>query len=82
MVLEGLERISGLISRYAIFEDLYLKPQLKSYSGLERALTNLYVRVLKFLAKARIFYAKSSASKLVHFTHSVSIIDDSAQTEW
>ena len=66
VVIEGLERISSLISRYAIFEDLYLEPQLKSYSGLEKALTVLYVGVLKFLAKARRFYAMRTASEL-HF---------------
>jgi HD superfamily phosphohydrolase len=60
-ILEGMERISNLISRYAIFEDLYLHPQLKSYTGLERALTELYRRVLKYLSKAKRFYSKSTS---------------------
>jgi hypothetical protein len=64
LLYEGLERISCLICRYAIFEDLYLDPQLQSYPGLEKALTVLYVGVLKFLAKAKRFYAKGTVSKL------------------
>lgn len=60
-ILEGMERISNLISRYAIFEDLYLHPQLKSYTGLEAALTELYRRVLKYLSKAKRFYSKSTS---------------------
>src|ERR1700722_13408879 len=59
-VLEGMERISNLISRCAIFEDLYLHPQLRSYTGLEKALTELYRRVLRYLSKAKRFYSKST----------------------
>lgn len=61
-VVEGMERISNLISRYAIFEDLYLNPELKSYDGLERALIELYLRIFKYLSKAIKFYKKGTAS--------------------
>jgi hypothetical protein len=63
LIIEGMERISSIICRYAIFEDLYLDPQLKSYLGLEKALTVLYVGVLKFLAKAKRFYEKRTVSE-------------------
>lgn len=64
-VVEGMERISNLISRYAIFEDLYLNPELKSYDGLERALIELYLRIFKYLSKAIKFYKKGTATRLV-----------------
>jgi hypothetical protein len=65
-VLEGMERISNLICRYAVFEALYLNPQLKVYMGLKRALTELYEAVLKYLSKVKRFYAKRSAGMSSH----------------
>ena len=62
-IVEGMECISNLISRYAIFEDLYLNPELKSYDGLERALVELYLRIFKYLSKAIKFYKEWATSK-------------------
>lgn len=59
-VLEGMERISNLISRYAIFEDLYLDTRLRVYAELKKALTELYNRVLKYLSEAMRFCNKST----------------------
>ncbi len=63
IILEGVERISNLICRYAVFEALYLmNPQLNSYEGLQKALTGLYESVLKYLLEVKRFYAKPLAS--------------------
>jgi hypothetical protein len=61
-VVEGIERISNLISRYAIFEELYLNPELKSHDGLEQALVELYLRIFKYLSEAIKFYKKGTTS--------------------
>jgi hypothetical protein len=63
-LLEGMERIAYLVSRYAIFEDLYLHHQLSSFDGLERSLIELYATVLMYLSKARCYYDQSTACTL------------------
>src|SRR5205814_10309464 len=62
--LEGMERTAYLVSRYAIFEELYLHNQLSSFDGLERALVELYTTVLLYLSKARRYYDQNTACTL------------------
>ena len=61
--VEGLETISHLISRYAIFEDLYMQRNTAVSSELEAMLTGLYADVLVFLAKAKKYFQTSTAGK-------------------
>ncbi len=63
VVLEGVEKISNLLVRYEIHERLYLGANREATKHLEGLLVGLYVLVLSFLAKAKRFYTKSSASK-------------------
>lgn len=63
VVLEGVEKISNLLVRYEIHERLYLGANREATKHLEGLLIGLYVLVLSFLAKAKRFYTKSSASK-------------------
>ncbi|OCK79032.1 hypothetical protein K432DRAFT_300680, partial [Lepidopterella palustris CBS 459.81] len=63
-VFDGMELISNLIGRYAIFEQLYLNTQLKTYTGLEKTLVELYKRVMEYLSKAKRFYSRSTAARL------------------
>ncbi|KAH0536560.1 hypothetical protein FGG08_006568 [Glutinoglossum americanum] len=64
-LLEGMERIAHLISRFAIFEDLYLHDQLSSSDGLKRSLIELYTTVLLYLSKARCYYGQNTALRTV-----------------
>lgn len=51
-LVESLELVSGLISRCAIAERIYLPYATSAVPGLRKALTRLYTEVLKHLAKA------------------------------
>lgn len=61
--LEGLETISHLITRYAIFEDLYMQRDTAARGGLEAMLTGLYAEVLISLAKTKKYFQTPTASK-------------------
>ena len=67
-MLEGLEHVADLIARFAWVESVYLDTFTPQRTQLQDALINLYVAVLKFLAKARHHYIKhthGSAPNLV-----------------
>lgn len=68
-LLEGMERTAYLISRYAIFEELYLHNQLSSFDGLERTLIELYATVLLYLSKARCYYDQNTVCTLKRVQH-------------
>ena len=61
--IDGLEIISHLITRYAIFEDLYMQRDSAVRGELEVMLTGLYAEALIFLAKARKYFQTSTASE-------------------
>jgi len=54
--VEGLETVSHLITRYAIFEDVHLQRNTAASADLEPALTALYAELLIFLAKAKKYF--------------------------
>jgi hypothetical protein len=68
-MVDGIELVSNLITRYTIFEKLYLRPiaGLENEDGLKGQLTQaiikLYVAVLKYLSKARRYYGRGTAGK-------------------
>ncbi|KAI9888993.1 MAG: hypothetical protein M1814_006051 [Vezdaea aestivalis] len=64
-VLEGMELVSHLINRYAIFEKLYLRKELLITDQLRRALIRLYSAVLRYLARAKRFYSQGSGKRLL-----------------
>jgi len=60
---EGLERVSNLITRYAIFESLYLHLDSVVEDQLADAIARLYGAILTYLSKASRYYnLKSSGS--------------------
>ena len=61
-MVEGMELISNLITRYAIFEDLYLQRTSTVVDQLSQSLVNLYAAVLKYLSEARRYYSQNTAS--------------------
>ena len=60
-----LESISRLITRYAIFEEVYLRQPSKCRSELETTLIGLYVEVLSHLAKIRQYFETSAIKRLM-----------------
>ena len=59
-MLEGMERVAHLISRYALVEALYLTHQGKSTGALVRTLIDLYGVILLFLVKAKQYYSQNT----------------------
>lgn len=57
----GLEYVSSLIVRYAIFETLYLRDASVARQYLSDAIIRLYAAVLTYLSKARQYYAQTTA---------------------
>lgn len=68
-VLESLARISTLIFRYSVFEEIYLRGscpvQGRTRVGLERALKNLYTVIMLFLLKAHKYVTQNSAKRFL-----------------
>ena len=55
-MIEGLELVSNLITRYAMIEWLYLQEDSAGKEQLVEAVTRLYTAILVYLAKARRYY--------------------------
>lgn len=66
-LLDGLEYITSLITRFAMVEGLYLSPRATSVAGeqLSDAIIRLYGAVLIYLAKAAKFYSRSTSGRIV-----------------
>jgi hypothetical protein len=63
-IMVGLEKTSYIIDRCAVYEFLYLKVETRASRNLEKTLLQLYITILKYLAKA----IKSAKSKYSHST--------------
>ncbi|KAL8787748.1 MAG: hypothetical protein Q9213_002068 [Squamulea squamosa] len=63
--VSGLENVSHLITRYAMFEQVYTQRKTVASPGLEPLLTGLYAEVLTFLAKAKKYFQTPTAVKLI-----------------
>ena len=61
-VAEGIESVSGLITRYTIVEKLYLNQTCEAKHGLQEAITNLYAATLTYLAKVKAYCTGNSIS--------------------
>lgn len=62
-MLLGLEKITNLMGRCAIYEQMYLTTGLGTVKRLEEALITLYARILDYLVVAKRYYSKSTSSK-------------------
>ena len=62
VVVEGVEKVSSIVTYYSIVEQLYLHRSSEAVSHLEESLVDLYVGVLLFISKARRFYKRSTSS--------------------
>ncbi|KAL9581026.1 MAG: hypothetical protein Q9212_004143 [Teloschistes hypoglaucus] len=61
---EGLEKISGYITRCHLYEQLFLAKPSAAQTELESALLRLYTSILLYLARARQYYAQSTLRRL------------------
>lgn len=62
--------IAKIISRFAIFEQLYLfhsKLVSQSQKALEEALVRLYAVIIRYLAKAKRYFEQNTASLSFHY---------------
>ncbi len=66
-MIEGMELVSNLITRYAIFEKLYLGTMTGSEADAEgknllaQAILKLYIAVLMYLSNAKRYYSRHTA---------------------
>ena len=66
-MMEGVEQVSFLITRCTILESLYLSSSCQS-SGtrqLREAIIKLYVSILRYLAKARRYFDRGTAKRML-----------------
>ncbi|OJJ30091.1 hypothetical protein ASPWEDRAFT_120837 [Aspergillus wentii DTO 134E9] len=63
--VEGIETISQLITRYTIFETLYLDCNSPIRAELESALVRLYKKVLAYLVKAKRYFQTSTTKRVL-----------------
>ncbi|ERF70048.1 hypothetical protein EPUS_03600 [Endocarpon pusillum Z07020] len=65
-MFEGLEKVSSLITRYAIFENLYLfEPQTSTKEELRRMLIGLYALILRYLLQAKLHYSRRTGERML-----------------
>ena len=64
VILEGIERISRVISWTKIIERLYINQITEARQDLEDELTKLYKQCLEFLAKSIRFFRDNPLCKL------------------
>jgi hypothetical protein len=63
-MVEGIEHVSNLITRYTILEKLYLRTNATAAADgqLKQSIVRLYSAVLEYLAKAARYYNRNTAS--------------------
>ena len=61
---EGIELVSGMITRYAVVESLYLLEDSLLRVQLTDGIVKVYVAILKYLGIANTYYNKSTFSEL------------------
>lgn len=65
-MLQGVDAIAKMITRYGIFEGIYLVSQVltPAETQLAQSLTRLYASILVFLGKALHYYSNNTAIRL------------------
>ena len=57
--------MSRLITRYAVFENLYLRTSSAAKGQLTQSLIKLYAGIMRFLVKAGCYYGQNTASRFI-----------------
>lgn len=67
-MVDGVEHISNLITRYHVLEAIYLKPaegrDSKARDQFEASLVELYAAIMLYLVEARRFFDKSTVRRI------------------
>ena len=62
--MESVEIVAGVVSRYALVEQLYCQRCVTdAEKGVRKTVISLYTTVLAFLCKASVYFTKSSVGK-------------------
>ena len=64
-MLEGIEFVSNLITRSAIFESLYLQAVSPATDQVAKSVVNLYAAMLRYLSCAKRYYVRNTGSKIL-----------------
>ena len=64
-MLEGVEFVSNLITRSAIFESLYLQVISPATNQVTQSIVNLYAAILRYLSSAKRYYVQNTGSKIL-----------------
>lgn len=65
-MIEGLEMISNLITRYAVFESLYLVISSCTSDQIASSIVKLYTAMLGYLSCARRYYNQHTPGTQLH----------------
>jgi hypothetical protein len=60
--MEDIASITQMISRYVVFEVVYVQSMSTADDELERALIQFYAAILIYLSKAKKYFQENSAS--------------------
>ncbi|KAH6680268.1 hypothetical protein B0J14DRAFT_648647 [Halenospora varia] len=63
-MIEGLERVTNAITRYAIFEDIYSRQRTSASDQLKTSLVSLYASILTFLANCHRYFGLNTAKRM------------------
>ena len=77
-MIDGLEKVTCMISRYAIFEIVYFQRPAAASSELKSSLVMLYSSILTFLAHSYHYFGQRASKRFLKsgFESSASDIDD------
>lgn len=62
-MIEGIETVSNLITRYTMVERHYLREQSDLQQKLVEGITRVYAAILTYLAKARRYYDRRTGGE-------------------
>jgi hypothetical protein len=83
-MVDGMELVSNLITRYAVLEKLYLRTTMGIRSvaqdQFENATLELYTAVLKYLSKARRYYDRKTSSASIYILFLYFLLNEECRT--
>ncbi|ETS85593.1 hypothetical protein PFICI_03618 [Pestalotiopsis fici W106-1] len=67
-MIDGLQEVTNVIARYAIFESIYLQQHTSATEHLEASLVALYAAVLSFLGEADAHFGRNTTRRFLRST--------------
>lgn len=80
-MINGVEKVTNIIARYAIFEDVYFRQQTSASDQLISSTIALYASILTFLAQAHAYFQENTAKRVLKaaFGQSLTELEESLQ---